>query len=61
MNKLLQTKIGKYVIKEVAGESYRTYIPTPLPPLPSIDIALFYPILEKATFALAKLNNVTES
>ncbi len=42
MNKLLQTRIGKYVIKEVAGESYRTYILTPLPLLPSIDIALFF-------------------
>jgi Fic family protein len=54
----MNQRIGIYVTQKVSGESYRAYVPTKLPPEPSIDLAMLYPYLEKAMLALAELNNI---
>ena len=53
--------IGKYNTQYIAGESVKAYIPPALPPKPPIDLARLYPMLEKATHALAQLDNVTRN
>ena len=53
--------IGRHLTKKIAGETYKAYIPTSLQTMPPIQLDLLYPILEKATIALEKLNNITKS
>lgn len=53
--------IGKYITQQVAGESYKAYVPPTLPPKPALDLTGIYPHLEKATHALAQLNSITKS
>lgn len=54
----MNKRIGIYVTQKVSGESYKAYVPAKLPPKPSIELAMLYPYLEKATLALAELNSV---
>lgn len=56
----MNKRIGSYIIKKITPESYKAYVPPHLPPDPSIDIVNLYPHLEKATIALAELNNVVK-
>lgn len=55
----MNQRIGTYITQKVAGELYKCYIPRSLPP--QIDLEHLYPYLEKATLALAELNNMTKS
>ncbi len=57
----MNQRIGTYVTQRIAGESYKAYVPSPLPPHPAIDLAQLYPYLEKATQALAELSSTTKS
>lgn len=57
----MNRRIGTYVLQKVSGESYQAYIPSPLPPSPAIDLERLYPDLEKATLAIAELNEVARS
>jgi Fic family protein len=57
----MKQRIGKHIIKQVAGDSFKAYVPTSLPPTPPIDLARLYCYLEKATIALAELNNISRS
>ncbi|MFV0349030.1 MAG: Fic family protein [Halodesulfovibrio sp.] len=53
-------RIGRYVKSSVvAGESFRAYIPQPLPPEPPIDMTDLYPLLDKATSALGRLDGMS--
>lgn len=56
----MSKRIGKYITQKAIGESFKAYVPPPLPPNPPIDLQKLYPYLEKATLALAELNSVTE-
>lgn len=51
-------RAGTYHIQKVAGETYKAYVPAPLPPKPPVDLGAVYPYLEKATLALAEFNSV---
>lgn len=54
------TRIGKYIQSSVVGgESYRAYVPAPLPPEPKIDMARLYPLLDKANTALGRLDGMS--
>ncbi len=57
----MKQRIGKYITKKVTGESYKAYVPPLLPPKPPINLTLLYPLLEKATLALAELNSIHKS
>ena len=56
----MNKRIGTYISKKVATESYKAYVPSPLPPKPSIEVNKLYPYLEKATLALAELNSTAK-
>ena len=56
----MNKRIGTYISKKVATESYKAYVPSPLPPKPSIEVDKLYPYLEKATLALAELNSIAK-
>jgi len=56
----MKQRVGIYLKKKVSGESYNAYIPTKLP-VPAIKLEKLYSPLEKATLALAELNNMTRS
>lgn len=51
-------RVGSYIFKKVAGESYKTYLPPKLPPEPPIDLAQVFPYFERAMMALAELNSI---
>lgn len=53
-------RIGTYVKgSAVGGESYKAYIPKPLPPEPPLDMAEIYPLLDQANLALGKLDGMS--
>lgn len=54
----MNTRIGTYITHKVAGESYKSYIPPPLPPNPPLDLSQLASRLEKATQALTELNSI---
>lgn len=58
---MVNTRIGTYVIHNIAGEIYRSYTPSKLPPHPDIDLTILYPKLEKATQALGELNGIAKT
>jgi Fic family protein len=57
----MNQRIGKYTTHKIAKESYKSYIPPTLPPTPPINLTQLYPHLERATIALAELNNMAKS
>ncbi len=53
-------RIGRYIKSSVVGgESYNAYIPTPLPPIPAIDMDSLYPLLDQASTALGRLDGMS--
>lgn len=52
-------KVGDYVKCSVVGESYKTYIPHALPPVPSIQMEGIYSLLEQANIALGRLDGMS--
>ena len=56
MNK--KNRIGHYLTQSGHGESYKCYIPKPLPPDPPLQLEKFYPLLDQATVSLGELNGI---
>ncbi len=55
-----QNRLGMYVLGSVAaGESYKAFVPPPLPPDPPLDIERLYPLLDRATLALGRLDGMS--
>jgi Fic family protein len=54
-------RLGRYVLQKMEGESFKTYVPPHLPPIPAINLENLYPLLDKANHALAELNGVASS
>ena len=53
-------RIGKYVKSSiVSGESFNSYVPNKLPPVPPIDMSEIYPLLDKANTALGRLDGIS--
>ena len=51
---------GKYEVTTVGGETIRSFVPTPLPPSPPLEISsALHQLLEKATLALGRLDSVS--
>ncbi|WP_374764798.1 Fic family protein [Yunchengibacter salinarum] len=56
----IKTRVGRYLKgSSVGGEAYKTYIPKNLPPDPPLEMAAFYPFLDKANIALGKLEGIS--
>lgn len=52
---------GRYIAFSAAGESYRAFIPNPLPPTPSLRLTEDdYDLMEKANRALGRLDGLTK-
>ena len=53
-------RIGSFKKSSViAGETYEAYIPKPLPPSPPLDMSRLYPLLDKATTAMGRLDGMS--
>lgn len=57
----MERKIGQYVHCATAGETYRAYVPSPLPPDPPLAIdADLLTLLEQANRALGRLDGIAD-
>ncbi|PLX67100.1 MAG: cell filamentation protein Fic [Denitrovibrio sp.] len=53
-------RIGRYLKGSlIGGKPYNAYVPNPLPPEPSIDLRELYPLLDKASVALGRLDGMS--
>jgi Fic family protein len=50
---------GEYVVSSTAGESVRAFVPSPLPPNPPLELAPFFPLLDRANQALGRLDGLS--
>ncbi len=57
----MERKIGQYIHCATAGETYRAYVPAPLPPDPPLAIdAELLTLLEQANRALGRLDGIAD-
>ncbi|TAN78457.1 MAG: Fic family protein [Magnetospirillum sp.] len=52
-------RLGTHVVVTTGGESYRAFVPPPLPPIPPIELGPLYPLLDRATQSLGRLDGLT--
>ncbi len=57
----MNSRLGSYITVKSKMESFQAFIPTPLPPIPAVDLQNLYPRLEKATQAISDLNSIATS
>ncbi len=50
---------GRFVNSSTSGETVRSFVPDPLPPVPAVDLAPLFPLLDRANQALGRLDGVT--
>ena len=50
------TRLGTYVSRSTAGESFKAYVPAKLPPQPSVDMDRLYKSLDQAMKALGGID-----
>ena len=56
----LQSRLGTYVTSSVAGERVRAFVPSPLPPIPEVDLSTLHRQLDRANQGLGRLNGMTK-
>ena len=52
-------RIGEYINCSIGGEHYAAYMPRNLPPDPPLDMDELYPLLDKASTALGRLDGIS--
>src|SRR6266566_542782 len=52
------SRLGTYVVKTFKDESFRAYVPPPLPPDPPLALQPLLPLLEQANQALGRLDGL---
>jgi hypothetical protein len=52
------TCLGTYVVKTFKDESFRAYVPSPLPPDPPLALQPLVPLLEQTNQALGRLDGL---
>lgn len=50
------SRLGSYISRSTAGESYQCFIPSKLPPTPALDMNFLYKPLDQAMIALGGIN-----
>src|SRR5450759_865874 len=54
--------IGTYITNSLSSESFRSFVPKPLPPDPPLKLSdEHYDLLDKATLALGRLDGLTST
>jgi len=53
-----ETRLGTYIQKSFKEESFRAYVPPPLPPHPPLDLQPLLPLLEQASAAIGRLDGL---
>jgi Fic family protein len=54
----LSNRQGRYITVSTLGETFKAYVPPPLPPEPSLRMENLLPLLERATQALGRLDGI---
>jgi Fic family protein len=54
-----KNRLGTYVTSSISGESVRSYIPPPLPPVPELKLEGLHQQLDRANQGLGRLNGMT--
>jgi len=57
----MHSRVGQYIEKTTAGETYRSYLPGRLPFDPPLDISVLSGLLERAAGAIASLNQMAKT
>src|SRR6266699_1174547 len=52
------SRLGTYVVKTFKDESFRAYVPPPLPPDPPLALQPLLPLLEQANQAIGRLDGL---
>jgi len=51
-------RLGRYIVKKSGDESFRAFVPPPLPPKPPVKLDLLQRLLEEANQALGRLDGL---
>jgi Fic family protein len=54
------SRLGRFVVTAVGGETVRAFVPPPLPPAPQIDFGQMLPLLGRADRSLGRLDGLTQ-
>lgn len=52
-------RLGTYIVSTIGGETVRSYVPPPLPPIPAVGMGQLQLLLEQANQALGRLDGFT--
>jgi Fic family protein len=52
-------RLGTYIVSTIGGETVRSYVPPPLPPVPAVGMGQLQLLLEQANQALGRLDGFT--
>jgi len=61
MPKQPETRLGQYLIVSMMGESFKAFVPPPLPPAPPVSLAGLETLYERASQALGRLDTLLGS
>jgi Fic family protein len=53
------SRLGTFSVVTTGGESFRAFVPPPLPPVPPVELGPLYPLLDRATQSLGRLDGLT--
>lgn len=53
-----KARIGRYLESTVSGESFKAYLPPPLPPKPAIELSEMFDLIDRANTALGRLDGM---
>ena len=51
-------RLGRYITCTTTGESFRAFVPPPLPPRPPVQFESLHSLLDQATQALGRLDGI---
>lgn len=52
-------RVGTWQVVKSGEETYKSYVPKPLPPKPEIDLSRLYPLIDKAVIAIGRLDGMS--
>ena len=52
------SRLGRYIVSSVAGETVRAFMPPPLPPIPAVELSGLHQQLDRANQGLGRLNGM---